>query len=434
MSVIVITAVVLPLWWNGRHGRLKICCPQGREGSSPSEGTRLIAIFYSKNMKSWLAFSKNKKLYFSLFSSFCCLFFQPTAKADIYQPLVNEVKDLIQKKYIVEGVSDEQMTDGAVDGMLRGLDPYSSYFNEEEYQNFKNNTDGKFCGIGVEMVVDINTECPIVTNVFADSPADNAGIIIGDIITHVNNIPINGMKQNAVAKMIKGPKGSPVKLTLFRQTTNETFSLTMNRNEVKIPNIVSKIYKNKTAIMEIKLFNHQTYNDFVSQLNDIRRQYDISGLIIDLRNNPGGLLESAVDIANLFLKDGQLITSVKGRNGVKVFDYVARNKLSVLDDLKIAVLINKGSASASEILAGCLQDYGIAKLIGEQTFGKALVQEIFQLSSSKGVVKMTTGQYHTPKDKPINGIGIEPDIYIQEKRTKKYDAILQGGINYINQN
>ena len=371
---------------------------------------------------------------FALFFSLCTInanYLHAKTLNDEMLPLIDEVEHIIKEKYILEGVDNKYLKESAVDGMLRGLDPYSGYYDAEEFENFKNNTDGVFFGIGIEFVTDINSDCPVITNVFSDSPAQNAGFIKGDIITHVNDVATNGKKKNVISKMIKGEKGTPVKLTIYRSSTNETFSTTLRRNSVKIPNVVSKIYKNNVAIMEIKLFNQETYNDFVAQLNTIRRQYNLKGLVIDLRNNPGGLLESAVDIANLFLTDGQLITSVKGRNDVKVFDYIARNKQNVLGDIKIAILINKGSASASEILAGCLQDYGIAKLVGEQTFGKALVQEIFMLNNSKGAVKLTTGQYHTPKDKPINGIGIKPDILVQEKRTTNYDSILQAGINYV---
>ena len=368
-----------------------------------------------------------------------CLFVLTTTDVKVYagsitnemSPLVEEVGKIIKDKYILENVDNKYLKESAVDGMLRGLDPYSGYYNEEELENFKNNTEGVFFGIGIEFVIDINSDCPMITNVFPDSPAKKAGIIKGDIITHINDIAINGKKQTVIGKMIKGEKGTPIKLTIYRTTTNETFSTTLRRNSVKIPNVVSKMYKNNIAIMEIKLFNQETYSDFVSQLNLIRKQYRLKGLIIDLRNNPGGLLESAVDIANLFLSDGKLITSVKGRNDVKIFDYIARNKQNVLEDVKIAILINKGSASASEILAGCLQDYGIAKLIGETTFGKALVQEVFTLNSSKGAIKLTTGQYHTPKDKPINGVGIKPDIQVPEKRSTNYDSILQAGINYV---
>lgn len=346
-------------------------------------------------------------------------------------PLVEEVGQIIRDKYIVEDIDQKYLKNSAVDGMLRGLDPYSGYFDEEEFNNFQNNANGKFYGIGVEMKMDLNSDCPIVTNVFTNSPAQKAGILAGDIITHVNDEAVVGKKQTVVAKMIKGKLGTPVKITAYRSSTNETFSRSLRRNEVKIPNIVSKIYKDKIAIMEIKLFNQQTYSDFIKHLNKLRENYKINGLIIDLRNNPGGLLESAVDLANLFLKDGQLITSVKGRNGVKVHDYLARNKQNIFDNIKIAVLINKGSASASEILAGCLQDYGIARLIGETTFGKALVQEVFKLNNNGGAVKITTGQYHTPNDKPINGVGIKPDIFIPENINKHYDAILHAGIKYI---
>ena len=378
---------------------------------------------------------RKKILFLICLTSFSFLQFNSASCASLTQemsPLVEEVGQIIKEKYIIDGVNTKYLKNSAVDGMLRGLDPYSGYFDEEEFKNFQNNTNGKFYGIGVEMKTDYSSDCPVLTNVFHNSPAQKAGLLAGDIITHVNDVSVVGKRQNIVARMLKGERGTAIKITVYRYSTNETFSRTLRRDEVKIPNIVSKIYKDKIAIVEIKLFNQQTYNDFIDQLNEIRRQYEIKGLILDLRNNPGGLLESAVDIANLFLQDGQLITSVKGRNGVKVFDYVARNKQNVFGKIKIAVLINKGSASASEILAGCLQDYKIAKLIGETTFGKALVQEVFKLNSSKGAVKITTGQYHTPNDKQINGIGITPDIFVQENINKNYDAILQAGLRYVN--
>lgn len=389
-----------------------------------------------KNDRGLIMFFGYKVLFISLINSIN-IFTTKNAVASLTQemsPLVEEIGKIIQDKYIVEGIDTKYLKNSAADGMLRGLDPYSGYFDEEEFNNFRNNANGKFYGIGIEMKTDINSDCPILTSVFEGSPAQKAGLLVGDIITHVNDTGVMGKKQNIVARMIKGKRGTPVKITAYRSSTNETFSRTLRRNEVKIPNVVSKIYKNKIAIMEIKLFNQQTYKDFVEQLEELQKQYNIKGLILDLRNNPGGLLESAVDIANLFLSNGQLITSVKGRNGIKVFDYIAQNKQNVFGKIKIVVLINKGSASASEILAGCLKDYNIAKLIGETTFGKALVQEIFKLNNNKGAVKITTGQYHTPSDKQINGIGITPDIFVQENINKHYDAILQAGIRYIEQN
>ncbi len=356
-----------------------------------------------------------------------------TSLLDDMQPLVDEVNTLIKDKYIVENVSNQKLADGAIDGMLRGLDPYSSYFNEDEFKNFKNNTSGKYCGIGIETVYDINSDCPIITAIFNGSPASKAKLAVGDIITHVDDVAINGKKNSIVVKMIKGKRGTQVKLTLYRSSTGETFSRTLRRGDVKIPNVVSKVYKDRIAVISIKLFNKQTYSDFVAQINEIRnQQYDIRGIILDLRNNPGGLLQSAVDIANLFVSNGQLITSIRGRNGEKIFNYVAKNKEKAFaDDVKVVVLINKGSASAAEILAGCLQDHGIATLIGEQSFGKALVQEVFRLKNSNGAVKLTTGQYHTPKDRQINGVGIVPDIRIEERKIKGYDAILQAGLNFL---
>ena len=344
-------------------------------------------------------------------------------------PSVEEVKQIIEDKYIIGNVEDKHLQNGAIDGMLRSLDPYSTYFDAEELQNFDNNTNGMFSGVGMEMIA-TGGDNIMVSSIFKDAPADKAGIIIGDIITQIDDKTISGMKLNQVSKMIRGERGTKVKLTLYRPTTGETYSKVLTRSAIKMKNVSGRVRDN-IAIIDIKMFNNQTYNSFVETINNIRKKNNIDGLIIDLRNNPGGLLESAVDLANLFLSNGQLITSVVGRNGKKEFDYIARNKENVFDDLPIVLLVNKGSASASEILAGCLQDYGIATLIGEQTFGKALVQQIFSMRTTKGAVKLTTGQYHTPKDKKINGVGIKPDIEVNERRGKGYDDILDRAIKYI---
>ena len=187
-----------------------------------------------------------KVLFISLIS-LINVFVTKDATASLTQemsPLVEEVGKIIQDKYIIEGVDTKYLKNSAVDGMLRGLDPYSGYFDEEEFSNFRNNTNGKFYGIGVEMKTDINSDCPILTSVFEGSPAQKAGLLVGDIITHVNDTSVVGKKQNIVAKMIKGKRGTPVKITAYRSSTNETFSRTLRRNEVKIPNVVSKIYKN----------------------------------------------------------------------------------------------------------------------------------------------------------------------------------------------
>ena len=381
---------------------------------------------------------KTKITYFTFSYAICFVLynvlFLDSVKADNFSnstiPAIEEARQIIEDKYLIGNVSDRHLKNGAVDGMLRSLDPYSTYFDEEDLKNFDNSTNGTFSGVGLEMVNTAGNNI-MVSSVFKDAPADRAGIMVGDFITQVDNQNTSGMKLNQVSKLVRGEQGTKVKLTMYRATTGETYSKVLTREAVKLKNVSSKVYDDNIAYIAVKMFNNQTYQSFVNHINSIRKKYDIDGLIIDLRNNPGGLLESAVDLANLFLSNGQLITSVKGREGKKTFDYVARNTKSVFEGVKIVILVNKGSASASEILAGCLQDYGIATLIGERTFGKALVQEIFKMRSTNGAIKLTTGQYHTPKDKQINGVGIKPDIEVEEKRAKNYDNILNKAISYI---
>ena len=301
------------------------------------------------------------------------------------QVAMDEISSLIAEKYIDENISQYAIDQGALDGMLSALDPYSTYYNDEELQNFNNNTDGKFYGIGTEMVIDNDTRCAIITSIIQNSPAAKAGIIVGDIITHIDDDSVVGSKLSTIARKIRGDIGTSVRITFYRPQTKETFTRLITRQKIDIKNVSSKIYDKNIAVIKIEYFNNTTYDNFVDELNTIMGKYDIKGLIIDLRNNPGGLLNSSVDIANLFLRNGQLITSVKTRNNQKTYDYIARNTMDLFKDIKIAVLINKGSASASEILAGALQDQGVAKLIGEKSFGKALVQEVFKLKKSQPV-------------------------------------------------
>ena len=379
---------------------------------------------------------------FTLKSSFlfllvaCALFCnQNVSKANIIsnntKMAMEEIAEIIDAKYY-NNVDLSTLEDGALDGMLKTLDPYSGYFDKESLSNFQQNTTGTFAGIGMETVFDSNSNSAAVNYVYQNAPADRAGVAAGDTITHINDQIVVGKKLSEIAKLLRGQIGSSVKITFYRSSTRESFTRLMRYEELKIKNVFSKVYDNSIGLITINMFTQNTYQEVINAINVMMKKYDLKGLIFDLRNNPGGLLISAVDIANLFLKDGQLITTVKMKNNLRKPEYfVARNINDNFAGMKIAILINRGTASASEILAGCLQDYKIAKLIGETTFGKGLVQEVFKLKSVEGAVRLTTAQYFTPNDRQINGIGIEPDIAIQDKRSGKYDPILQAGINYI---
>lgn len=370
-------------------------------------------------------------VFLSILSSFNCFAKAADFISNETQETMNEISYLIKKKYISSNVRKTELEHGAFDGMLKSLDPYSAYYNAEDLQNFKKNTDGQFYGIGTEMVLDNVTGGAIITSVIQDSPAYRAGVNVGDIITSIDDVSVIGSKLQVIAKRIRGEQGTSIRVSFYRPITKETFSRQITREAITIENVSAKIYDNKYAVVNIRFFSQKTYDSFIDLINKIMAKHDLEGLILDLRNNPGGLLISAVDIANLFLRDGQIITVVKTREDNKVMDYVARNTTNPFKGIKIAVLVNKGSASASEILAGCLQDHKVATLIGEKTFGKALVQEVFKLNTNEGAVKLTTGQYQTPLNKKINGVGIRPDILVQEAKSNKYDAILQAGLRFL---
>lgn len=379
---------------------------------------------------------KYKKLFVFIFIVF--FIFSSTVNAneqDYNNPaILDEIRNLVNNNYLDSNAKVDNST-SSYDEMLKGLDPYSSYYSVDDYKQFKSNTRGKFYGVGIEMIANKNNNGIIISAVADNSPAKFSGLSVGDIIVQIDGYKTSGMSLSQASKLIRGELGTPVRLILFRPTTGETFIRVLKRVDIKINNVMSRVYQKSIAIITIHMFNDDTYKDFVDQLNIVRQKYDLQGLIIDLRDNSGGLLEAAVDITNLFLNEGQLITTIRGRNDQKMFDYVAKNKQNVMGDIPIVILQNKNSASASEVLTGCLQDYGIATVIGETSYGKALVQEVFQLKSVRGgAVKLTTGQYHTPKDRQINGVGIKPDIFVDDYKNKSVDAILDAGIKYIESN
>lgn len=343
-----------------------------------------------------------------------------------------EVNDIIKEKYI-DQVNEKKITRGAISGAIGSLDPHSTYFDPEEYQEFKNNTQGKFCGIGIEAIKNANESDINVMSVLYNSPAMREGVENGDIITHVNNESLTGMSLYNATRKIRGECGTAFKMTIYRPKTRETRTFTIKRMEVKIDSVKYKMLENKIGLIEVRVFNNTTYDAFLNATNSLGK---VNGLIIDLRSNPGGLLESAVNISNLFLSEGQLITAVRGKNNAKIYDYIATNKTpSIQKNIPIVVLTNNGSASASEVLAACLKEHSVATIIGEKSFGKASVQELMELSAIKGAaIKITVAKYYTPKGNMIHGVGIQPDIKVQDIRNQEKDNILAEAIKFIDGN
>jgi carboxyl-terminal processing protease len=347
---------------------------------------------------------------------------------------IKTVTTPIEEVYDIQ--SDTKITEGALNGIMHSLDPYSSFFNESDFLEFQNNTNGNFGGIGLEMTQTKKDNITYINvmSVFPNTPAARAGMMSGDVLIAVDNQNISGLNLAQVSKKVRGLTGTKVNLSIFRPLENKNYNFSLIREEIKIKSVHLK-YQTGIPIIEIRMFTNNTYNDFIAAVQDINAN-NLKAIIIDVRNNPGGLLDSAVRICDLFLPVNANITTVVAKNNNIIANYVSTRKPHItLHNIPIYILINKGSASASEVLAACLQENSVAKLIGEKTFGKASVQEMIKLESLNGAaIKLTVAKYLTPSGKMIHGIGIEPDIYIKDIRAKNKDNILDYIIDQIRAN
>lgn len=318
------------------------------------------------------------------------------------------------KNSYVEPVSDEQLLDYAIKGMLNGLDPHSVYLKQESYEDLNEGTTGKFGGLGIEVVWD-NGFVKVVAPI-DDTPADKAGIISGDLITSIDGEPISGQDLRSATKKMRGEPGTKVTLTVLRENKSEPFDVELTRAIIRVNSVKRERLSDKIGYLRITQFQSGTSESFRKQLSILREIKDFSGLILDLRNNPGGLLNSAVSISDAFLTEG-VIVSTKSRLKQNDVEFKA-TAVDLIDGKPIIVLINGGSASASEIVAGALQDHERAIILGTESFGKGSVQTIMDLGSGDGI-KLTTARYFTPNGTSIQASGITPDILVEQRKFKK---------------
>lgn len=317
----------------------------------------------------------------------------------------SEVYDIVKKNYVRE-VSNDELIDGALKGMLQALDPHSSYLTPEEFSDMRETTSGEFSGIGVE----ISTENGKVTVVspIDDTPAYNAGVKAGDAIVAIDGRPTLDMTPQEVVNNIRGPKGSEVELLVIHKDTNTPESIRVRRDSIPLVSVKARYLEDGYLWVRLSRFNEKTTDELKAALKNARKQTAVKGMILDLRNNPGGLLDQSFSVADLFIQDG-LIVSMKGRGPGRQRDYKASKSTTMVYE-PVVVLVNSGSASAAEIVAGALQDRKRAVIIGERTFGKGSVQEV------RGVdgfgIKLTTALYYTPSGRSIQAEGIEPDLEI----------------------
>jgi len=322
----------------------------------------------------------------------------------------SEVLTQIQKHYVDE-TKPKDLVHGAIRGMLATLDPHSSYMTPDMYKEVQVETKGEFGGVGIQIGIKENRLAVIAP--IEGTPAQKAGIQAGDFITKVNDESTKDLTlMDAVHKM-RGPKGTKVNLTIQRDGVTDPLVFTLTRDIIKIESVKSKVLDKSIGYVRMTQFQESTSRDLSKALKQLKEQ-KLQGTILDLRNNPGGLLTAAVDVSEQFLPAGKLIVYIKGRDGRKD-EYVSRAKEQP-EDAPMIVLVNEGSASASEIVAGALQDWGRAVIIGTQTFGKGSVQTILPLADGSGL-RLTTAKYYTPKGRTIQSTGITPDIVVKPKPT-----------------
>ena len=345
--------------------------------------------------------------------------------SDAAEPIpVNDIRVLVEvfhkiKNDYVESIDDKTLLENAMRGMLAGLDPHSTYLDTEEYLDLQEGTSGEFGGLGIEVGMD-NGFVKVIAPI-DDTPAQRAGIESGDTIVRLDDTPIKGMSLNDAVKKMRGKPGSKIELTVLRDGEDRPLTITIVRDLIKIRSVRSRMLDPGYAYIRISQFQSPTGEDLRRHLRKIKNDEDaeLRGLIIDLRNNPGGILGSAVSVADAFLGSG-LIVYTEGRVNDSQLEFSAKPP-DLLHGLPLVVLVNEGSASASEIVAGALQDRGRAVIMGRQTFGKGSVQTILPMNN-KSALKLTTARYFTPSGRSIQAEGIEPDIVIEKVKISSVNS------------
>lgn len=318
-----------------------------------------------------------------------------------------EVLALI-KNYYVEEKTTKELAVGAVKGLLRTLDPHSSYMDAETYKNRREETEGKFGGLGIEITM-MDSYVTIIAPI-EGTPAERVGLKSGDQITKINGNSTKNMDLHEAVKRMRGQIGTKITLTIFRESTSETFNVDIIRALIKIKSVRFSMIDKEVGYLRITSFSKDTAKEVRRALDKLGKK-GLKRLVLDLRNNPGGLLKQAVDVCDLFIEKGHIIVSTRGRAPDQNSKFIS-NRWGGFTDFPMVVLMNAGSASASEIVAGAFQDLKRAVIVGERSFGKGSVQTIRQLSDGSGL-SLTTARYFTPSGKMIHGVGIEPDIEVK---------------------
>jgi len=322
--------------------------------------------------------------------------------------LFSEVLNKIDKEY-VESVNQSDAMDAAINGVLQSLDPYSAYMSPEVFNDMQTETSGKFGGLGIE--VGMEHGVVKVISPIDNSPASRVGVKAGDYIVKINDIQVQGKSLTEAVEIMRGPVGSDIKITVRRRGVKKAIIFKITREIIKIESVKSKYIDKSVGYLRLTSFNENSGDQIKDKIKEFNKKKDIKGYILDLRNNPGGLLSQAIKIADFFLENGEIV-STKSRKISENRRWFAK-KGDLIKGKTLIVLINEGSASASEIVAGALKDHKRAILVGENSYGKGSVQSIIPLKN-KGAIRLTISKYYLPSGKSISEVGVTPDIEVEE--------------------
>ena len=352
-----------------------------------------------------------KKVYL-ITSLFFFIFTNPILgnENDIYKKidLFSEVLDKINKEYVDE-VNQSEAMDAAINGVLQSLDPYSAYMSPDSFKNMQTETSGEFGGLGIE--VSMEAGVVKVISPIDNSPAEGVGVKAGDYIVKIDDVQVQGKSLSEAVELMRGPVGSDIEITVRRRGERKALIFTITREVIQVASVKSEIKDDQTAYIRLTSFNENSSKQIKNKIKEFKKNKKIKNYILDLRNNPGGLLSQAIKISDYFLENGEIV-STKSKRKYENRKWFAK-KGDIIDGETIVILINYGSASASEIVAGALQDHKRAILVGESTYGKGSVQSIIPLEN-EGAIRLTVSKYYLPSGKSISRVGVNPDIVIAE--------------------
>jgi len=354
---------------------------------------------------------KFKFLLLIFFSIFCLNKTVLSAEIDIYKKidLFGEVLEKINKEYVDEFNQSESM-DSAINGLLQSLDPYSSYMSPKIFDEMQTETSGEFGGLGIE--VSMEAGVVKVISPIDDTPASRAGLKAGDYIVKINDVQVQGKSLSEAVDLMRGPVGSGIELTVRRRGEKKALTFNIIREVIQVQSVKSEIIDENIGYIRLTSFNDNSSDQIEKQIKKLKKNKNLNSFILDLRNNPGGLLSQAIKISDFFLENGEIV-STKSRKKSENRKWFAK-KGDITDGKTLLVLINYGSASASEIVAGALKDHKRAIIVGENSFGKGSVQSIIPLKN-RGAIRLTVAKYYLPSGKSISEVGVRPDIEVNEE-------------------